>query len=254
MHTEQIGNGSDLFLIHGWMMNGQCWRELTMQLKERHRLTTVDLPGHGGSLQSSYSFNRTEQLLSGLLELAPANAIWIGWSLGGLLAQLAATTNPGYVRAVISVGMSARHTAAADWQCGVNRALFRAIRLLFAASPAQLTRQLLDQQVLGSERQKHVRATLSTLATAPWEKRELKAGLGLLDTADARDAIQTFDKPILFIAGEKDLVVNKASLEQSANLAPQGHYVEIAGAGHAPFLSHPHEFTRTINHFINELN
>ena len=234
-------------------MNGRCWRELVAQLQDRYRLTVVDLPGHGGSLQSSYSLSRTEQLLTGLAELAPANAIWIGWSLGGVLAQLATQVIPERIRALISVGMGARYTATTDWP-GVNRALFKAVRQLFSVSPRQVTRQLIAQQLLGSERQAQARAVLSTLAAMPWDKKELKAGLDLLNTADARHAIQTFDKPTLFITGEKDLIVNNASLKQSSNLARHSRYVEIPGAGHAPFLSHPQEFIQAITHFIHGLN
>ncbi len=255
MHVEQTGCGPDLFLIHGWMMNRHCWRGIVAQLRDRYRLTTVDLPGHGDSLRSSHSLNRPEQLIAGLLELAPQNATWVGWSLGGLLAQLAAQAAPDGIRSIINVGMSARYMAAPDWPCGVNRVLFKAVRQLFAVSPEQIVRQLIERQVLGSERQECARAVLSSLAAMPWDKKELKAGLELLKVGDARPAMQTFKKPVLFIAGEKDLIINNASLEQSSRLAAHGRYVEIAGAGHAPFLSHHREFVAIVDSFIdNSIN
>ncbi len=252
LHTEQTGRGRDVFLIHGWMMNGRCWSEVITRFKDRFRLTTVDLPGHGGSLQSPYSLSRPERLLAGLLELAPRNAIWIGWSLGGLLAQLAAQSARARIRALISVGMGARYTATSDWPCGINRVLFRAVRQLFAVAPERIVRELIEQQVLGSERQEHARSVLRSLAAMPWDKQELKAGLEFLKTADARRTLRAFDKPVLFIAGEKDLIVSGNGLKQSSRLAPRGRYVEIPGAGHAPFLSHCPEFIAAVDGFINE--
>ena len=252
MHIEQTGRGPDVFLIHGWMMNGCCWREVVVRLRDRCRLTTVDLPGHGDSLRSPYSFSRPEQLTDALLELAPDNAVWVGWSLGGLLAQFAARPASGRIRSLISVGMSSRYTASPDWPCGVNRVLFRAFRQLFAVAPEQVTRQLIEHQLVGSERQGRARATLSSIAAMPWDKKELGAGLELLGVADARRTMQAFDRPALFVAGEKDLVVGAASLRQSAVLAPRGRYAQIAGAGHAPFLSHCGEFIRVVEDFINE--
>ena len=258
MHVKQAGRGPELFLIHGWMMNGLCWREVVASLEHRFRLTMVDLPGHGSSLQSRYSLGRPEQLCDGLLELAPAGAVWIGWSLGGLLAQLA-TQNAsrgatGHIRALISVGMSARCTAAPGWPCGVNRVLFRAFSRLFTISPERLVRQLIAQQVLGSERQAPARRVLKMLAEMPWDKRELRAGLELLRTTDVRGALRTVDKPILFLAGNRDLVVSNESLKHSSLLAPRGRYAEIRGAGHAPFLSHCEEFTAAVSGFIDALD
>ena len=254
LHIEQTGHGRDLFLIHGWMMNQHCWDTVARQFKDHYCLTMVDLPGHGGSLQSIYSLSRPEQLLDGLLEAAPKNAIWLGWSIGGLLAQLATQVAPERINALISVGMSSRYTATSDWPYGINHVLFRAVKQLFAISPKQAIVGLIEKQVLGSERQEYARAILKSLATMPWDKKELKSGLDFLTTADARLAMQAFNQPTLFIAGEKDLIVNNKSLKQSSLITAQGRYTEIPKSGHAPFLSHLKEFTEAVNNFCNEFN
>ncbi len=254
MYTEQTGRGPDLFLIHGWMMNLRCWDGIVARLKDRFRLTTVDLPGHGGSLRSSHSFTRPRQLVSGLLRLAPDNAVWVGWSIGGLLAQLAAQTAPDRVRSLVSVGMGSRYVASADWPYGINRALFETAARLFAVSPESTLRWLIERQLFGSERRKHVRTLMNSLAAMPWDKEELKAGLAVLRTADARGAMRSFGKPALFVAGEKDLIISVKNLEQSGRLAPRGRCVSVAGAGHAPFLSHPLEFVDALGGLIDELD
>lgn len=254
MYIEQTGRGPDLFLIHGWMMNLRCWDGLVARFKDHCRLTAVDLPGHGGSLRSSHSLTRPRRLVSDLLRLAPDNAVWIGWSLGGMLAQLAAQAAPERVRALVSVGMGSRYTAAADWPYGVNRTLFKTAARLFVVSPEWALRRLIERQLFGSERQKHARTLISSLAAMPWDKQELKAGLDFLKAADARDAMRQFSKPALFVAGERDLIIRVENLEQSGRLASRGRCVSVAGAGHAPFLSHSPEFADALGGFIDELD
>lgn len=254
MYIEQTGRGLDLFLIHGWMMNLRCWDGFVARFKSHCRLTAVDLPGHGGSLRSSHSLGRPRRLVAGLLRLAPDNAVWVGWSLGGLLAQLAAEAAPERVRALVSVGMGSRYTASGDWPHGVNRTLFETAARLFVVSPEWFLRRLIERQLFGSERRKHARALISSFAAMPWDKQELKAGLDLLRIADVRAAMRKFDKPTLFVAGEKDLVISVKNLEQSSRLAPQGRCVSIAGAGHAPFLSHFPEFSDVLAGVIDGLD
>ena len=251
LHVEQTGSGRDLFLLHGWMMNSRCWDGLAAQLEDRFRLTKVDLPGHGGSLQSSYSFEDPDRLLTHLLELAPEGAVWVGWSLGGMLAQLAAQMATDRLRALIIVGMSSCYLATKDWPYGVNRALFRAVRSLFSVAPEQVLRQLIEQQVLGSERQAYARSVLRSLAIMRWDKKQLKAGLELLRTADVRRGMREFRKPALFVVGEKDMIVSAKSVLHSSRIVPRGSYAEISGAGHAPFLSHAEEFLEALNGFID---
>ena len=251
LYVEQTGSGCDLFLLHGWMMNSRCWDGLATQLEGRFRLTKVDLPGHGGSLRSSYSFEDPDRLLVHLLELAPERAVWIGWSLGGLLAQLATRVATDRIRALVIVGMSSRYLAAKEWPHGVSHALFRAVRSLFSVAPEQVVRRLIEQQVLGSERQTYARSVLRSLAMMRWDKKQLKAGLELLQATDARQTMQMFEKPALFVVGEKDMIVSTQSVRYSSHIAPRGIYAEIAGAGHAPFLSHAGEFLKVLRGFID---
>ncbi len=251
LYVEQTGSGRDLFLLHGWMMNSRCWDGLAMQLESRFRLTRVDLPGHGGSLRSSYSFEDPDRLLAHLLELAPEGAVWVGWSLGGLLAQLAAQAAADRLRALVVVGMSCCYLATKDWPHGVNRALFRAVRSLFSVAPEQVFRQLIEQQLLGSERQASARGVLRSLAMMEWDKKQLQAGLKLLQVADVREAMRGFKKPALFVVGEKDMIVSAASVRDSSRIIPCGSCVEVAGAGHAPFLSHPEEFLEALGSFMD---
>ncbi|PJA42606.1 MAG: pimeloyl-[acyl-carrier protein] methyl ester esterase, partial [Lysobacterales bacterium CG_4_9_14_3_um_filter_62_6] len=84
MYIQTLGNGPDLLLIHGWAMHGGIFHPLAERLADNHRVHVVDLPGHGRSRVDSAAFELTA-IVERLTQALPP-AVWIGWSLGGLLA------------------------------------------------------------------------------------------------------------------------------------------------------------------------
>ena len=83
-YWQSTGRGDDLVLVHGWGMNGAVWHQAVEQLSQHFRVHVVDLPGFGHSHQ--LHFETMEELAQQVLHSAPDNAIWLGWSLGGLVA------------------------------------------------------------------------------------------------------------------------------------------------------------------------
>ena len=53
LHVEVTGNGPDIVLLHGWAMHGGVFAPLVERLRDRCTLHVVDLPGHGGSRDST---------------------------------------------------------------------------------------------------------------------------------------------------------------------------------------------------------
>src|SRR5205807_289343 len=87
------GDGSPLVLVHGLGGTVENWRALAPALAARHRVLVADLPGHGRS--SPLPVARDVDALAGaVLGIADAeeidDAVWIGHTLGGLVALRAA--------------------------------------------------------------------------------------------------------------------------------------------------------------------
>ena len=83
---QTIGEGDcHLVLLHGWGLNAQVWDCITPQLASHFTLHLVDLPGYGRS--GGYGAMSLEAMAQRVLELAPPQAVWLGWSLGGLVAS-----------------------------------------------------------------------------------------------------------------------------------------------------------------------
>lgn len=67
-------------------------------------LHLVDLPGYGRS--SGFGAMTLEEMTAQVAKNAPDQAIWLGWSLGGLVASQMALTHPERVQALVTVASS----------------------------------------------------------------------------------------------------------------------------------------------------
>jgi pimeloyl-ACP methyl ester carboxylesterase len=89
---ESGGKGPAAVLIHGNSSSSRVFsRQLDGPLGERFRLVAVDLPGHGASDdardRSAYSLPGHARAVRAVVDaLQVANAVFVGWSLGGHVA------------------------------------------------------------------------------------------------------------------------------------------------------------------------
>lgn len=235
---ETTGTGPDLVLLHGWGMHGGIFRPLREQLESRWTVHVVDLPGHGRSRQIAMPETPAD-LAAGLLARLP-RAVWLGWSLGALVAQQAAISAPDRVPALAVLAGSPRFVVADDWPHAVDAAVFK----LFAQDLAQDWRGTVERflalEVVGSA---HAQDELRDLRAQVFDHGEpssqvLARGLEWLEQTDLRAALPMLRMPSLWIGGRRDRLVPAAALRAAAALAPRARERVIAGAGHAPFLHH----------------
>ncbi|MEE8379313.1 MAG: alpha/beta fold hydrolase, partial [Gammaproteobacteria bacterium] len=85
LFTQTTGQGPDLVFLHGWGMNGDVWESVTPSLAKNYRVTTVDLPGHGRSVDKLDDYS-LKNLAKQVMDVTPPGAALVGWSLGGLVA------------------------------------------------------------------------------------------------------------------------------------------------------------------------
>lgn len=79
----------NLVLLHGWGMNNGVWDALPATLTDRFDLHPIELPGHGHAPYEP-SWRDLPDWANAVLAQAPDQAIWLGWSLGALVALQAA--------------------------------------------------------------------------------------------------------------------------------------------------------------------
>ena len=96
VNYKQYGKGDDVVLLHGWGQNIQMMEPLGDYLKDKHRVTIIDLPGFGLSEEPDYAYTVYDyvQLLEELFsKLEIVNPSLIGHSFGGRLSIIYASRN-----------------------------------------------------------------------------------------------------------------------------------------------------------------
>lgn len=253
MHIETLpGAGRDLVLLHGWAMHGGIFAPLCKALAGRYRMHRVDLPGHGYSRASATPL-RLADCARRIAERVP-RAIWLGWSLGGLIALHAASSEPG-VRGLVMLCASPRFVSAPDWPYGVPMRMISEFGDGLQRDWHATIDRFLALEMHGSE---HMREALRSLRAEVFAHGEpaprvLAEGLHLLEHADLRSVLPGLPVPSLWLAGRRDRLVDWRAMQQAALQAPGASYLRIDGVAHAPFLTHTEAVVAALDEFVRRL-
>ncbi len=253
IHIETIGRGPDLVLLHGWGLDSGVFEPLRGKLAQRYRLHLVDLPGYGRSRDVEPP-DTSEALAAALVKQTPAGAFWLGWSLGAQIALLAAQRSPGHVRRLVLVAATPCFVARADWPTAMApdvfndfssgllqdwRATLSRFLGLIAADP------LRDREMLQGLR-------AAVLSRGEPATAALAAGLEWLRHNDLRPSLAAIRQDTLLFQGDRDRLVPAPASAALAAMVPKARICLVAGAGHAPFLSHPERFLSRLGTFLAE--
>lgn len=254
LYTETGGRGPDLFLIHGWALHGGVWDSLTAELARGWRVTRVDMPGHGRSRDLPMPATLRELAVE-VMSAAPEQAVWLGWSLGGMLALRAALDYPARVRALALVSTSPRFVTAEDWPQAISPQTLDEFMRDLTRDYRGTVQRFLALQGLGDP---HARDTLREMRAALFDRgepnaRSLAAGLAILRNSDLRDAVRGLALPTLVITGGHDRLAPPAAGAWLARQIPGARFERFPKAAHAPFLSQREEFVAVLRDFLGTL-
>ena len=256
LYYEVLGSGPDLVLLHGWSLNLGVWEPLTRGLAARFRIIAIDLPGHGRSDWDPRAASPAAQAWRVHETLAPLTERYalLGWSLGGQLAIDLAAAMPAGVERLALIATTPKFLAAPGWRCGSPGPLLARLIHRLHVEGERAVRDFLALQVRGSDPGTAERV-LATFAAAmrthgAAQLDALVSGLARLRDSDLRRALPQLQVPALVVAGQQDRVIRPAAVRALAAALPRASYVEIAGAAHAPFLSHPVEFLQHLTEFL----
>ena len=237
LHVEVSGSGPDLVLLHGWAMHSGIWGSWVQQLSKYFRVHAIDLPGHGYS--QPLVNNSLESWSDAVLAVAPKSAAWVGWSLGGLMAQSAVCKQPERIKSLVLLASTPCFVANKDWPDAVSVEVFEQFEQQLSGDVEKTILRFLSLQVRGSDSTARLLKMLrAAMRERPLPNKEtLLAGLSLLQHSDLRSSLSDYVPALLL--GERDTLV-PASLAAWLENSPSKI---IKGAGHAPFLLHPGQCT-----------
>jgi len=258
LHVEVVGDGPDLVLLHGWGLNSACWQSIVPLLSAHYRLHLIDLPGFGFSHDCHAASSTLADITDALIKVAPANAVWLGWSLGGLCATDFALQHPQRVSALVTVASSPKFMAAAQvdesvsWP-GIAEKVLAQFQLQLQQDLPQTINRFLAIQGMGSATAKQdIKQLKSLLAARPQpHEQALSNGLMLLATVDLRAQLATLTMPFYRCYGRLDSLVPQATVTWMDNSLPQSPSLIFKSSSHAPFISEPRLFVNKLQAFIN---
>ncbi len=251
LHTETIGSGPELVLLHGWGMNAGVWEALAETLSNDYRVTTIELPGHGHS-PFSEALCSLPDWAEACLAAAPEQAVWIGWSLGGLIGTQAALDAPQRISKLVLAASTPRFIQADDWPHAVVRGTLSGFAETLYRDPKKTLERFLALQVRGSaEAKSTLRRLRQDLSQRPAPNpAALDRGLHLLRESDLRGKLSQLHCPTLWLLGERDTLTPASVAGDIKQLLPSAEIRLLPGAGHAPFLSHPVESMAALRNFL----
>ncbi len=242
---------SDLVLLHGWCMSSHIWAPLLPQLQTCCNPWCVDLPNHGMSPAGPWPDDPAD-IISAIGQQVPANAVWLGWSLAGMLA-LAASARLN-LRGIVLLAANPKFIQDADWP-GMPETDFMAFRDGFAADPEAT---LIGFQKLQFGQRSLPRAAQEALhaALTPVDKKRLpglQQALDYLHAGDARPTLADNYCPCLILGGTGDRLIPTAALQRTASMLPQCSIKLLPDAGHALMLEQPAAVSTILGDFLSGL-
>lgn len=238
LHIETHGSGATpLVMIHGWAMHGGILSPLVDALADGFTMYVVDLPGHGYSRDSSIPLEPLA-CARAIAEATPP-AVWLGWSMGGLVALSAALELPERVLGVAPMCATPRFVRGGEWPHGNDAAMVRQLATDLEADYKATVERFIALEAMGSAdpRAEARRLKEEAFSRGEPDPRVLMEGLRLLEATDLRPRMHEISPPSLWIAGRRDRIVHPEAMRWSAEAAG-GRFEEIAHAGHAPFIGH----------------
>lgn len=254
------GEGPALVFIHGWGLNSGVWQPTLEQLSLNYQVITIDLPGFGLNIKHSispYSLTQASKLISDAID---APAIYVGWSLGGLVATKIALDFPEKVQGLVTIASSpcfvekiiAKENETNTSWFGIKPQVLQMFHQQLGNDIKKTLDGFLKIQAMGSP---HIRQDIKHLrdlimAYPIPSKTTLEQSLQLLSSEDLREQLSHINVPFLRLYGKLDSLVPKAAIATINTLAPKSDHYIFDKASHAPFISHFDDFIEQLTSWL----
>lgn len=236
--------GAALVLIHALGTNLTLWDDLLPLLLPGLRILRLDLRGHGASdvPAAPYAMGTLVRDVERLMDhFAIKDAVLLGVSLGGMIAQGLAVKRLDLVRALILSNTAAKIGSAALWEARI--AEVRTTGLETYADGAM--ERMFGRNWRTEPGMPAVRAMLTHTHPDGW----IGCASAIAGT-DFYTPTASLRLPCLGIAGANDGTTPPDLVRETADLIPGSQFSLIRGAGHLPLVEKPAEYAAIIGTFL----
>ena len=258
IYYKVYGKGRPVVLLHGIPINSNVWNDLAVSLQNDFLVITPDIPGTGQSeiLQGeNVSIEDYADVIKAILdnelsEVSPPTgggdlegATMIGHSMGGYITLAFAEKYPGSLN-----GFGLFHSTAYADDEEKKQTRRKAIEFIKAKGAYAFLKTSTPNLFAGKEHLKEMNEIIE-------EGKNFNADAliqyykAMINRPDRTHVLKSFDKPVLFIIGEKDTVIPlQAALEQCH--LPAVSYVNILDTAHMGMIEESSKSQLIVKSFL----
>lgn len=245
------GHGTPLVFIHGWGLNSAVWQPCLAHLEADYEVITVDLPGFATNSAIQLEQYSLVEIAKEITLAVGKPAIYVGWSLGGLVASQIAINHPSKLLGLVTVASSPQFVERDNWP-GIKASVLALFHQQLVQDTTKTISNFLKIQAMGSP---HIRQDIKTIRDLVMQheqptKQVLDNSLSLLETSDLSEQLSSIHQPFLRLYGKLDGLVPKQVVKLVDELVPNSQYYIFEQASHAPFISHQSEFIAILKSWI----
>jgi pimeloyl-ACP methyl ester carboxylesterase len=259
LYFETNGEGDPLVLVHGGWSDHDNWQLVAPALAESFLVVAYDRRGHGQSDPTGQGSRRDqEDDLAALIEALDRGPVHVvGTSFGGSIAIGLATRRPELIRTVIAHEPPLFSVVAGDpdvqpllatVQASVQSVLARLAR----GDIEDGARQFVEEVALGpgawEQLPEPLRKTMIESAPAFAAEQQDAAWASV-----NRAALARIESPVLVSQGDQSPPWFPGIVAKLEALIDSAEVRTYPGAGHAPHITHPHDYLAGVKDFLARL-
>ncbi|MDH3218927.1 MAG: 3-oxoadipate enol-lactonase [Gammaproteobacteria bacterium] len=241
-------DGATIVFANSLGTDFRLWDKILPRLPAGLRIVRYDTRGHGLSScpGGDYTMDELVDECAHLLQaLGVRDCLFVGLSIGGIIAQGLASRYPELLRAMVISNTAARIGTAELWH--------QRIDALHNGGIESIADNIMQRWFARSFHREH---SLELLAWRNMLTRTpLNGYIGCCAAIAATDysaSSAALTLPTLAIAGNEDGSVPPEAVRATADLIAGARYAQIDDSGHLPCVEKPDEYARLLNDFIRE--
>lgn len=236
-------DGPPLLLLHALGLRLELWDAVVARLP-RHRILRLDMRGHGGSdvPPAPYAMGTLVRDAERAMDhFGLKEAVVVGLSIGGLIAQGLAVKRLDLVRGLVLSNTAARIGIAGQWQGRIATVRDGGLAALADAT----MERWFGRRWREVPQMPALREMLLACPVEGW----MGCAAAIAGT-DFYETTATLRLPLLAIAGANDGSTPADLVRETADLVPGSRFTVIRGGGHLPFVEQPDAYVAALAEFL----
>ncbi|EPX81683.1 3-oxoadipate enol-lactonase [Litoreibacter arenae] len=225
----------------------EVWDKVIPLLPQNLRLIRYDMRGHGASdvPDAPYSMGALIRDAEALLDhLKVRDCVFVGLSIGGMIAQGLATKRLDQIRAMVLSNSAAKLGNADMWH--------KRMRAIQADGLEAMADEVMARWFSPAFRKTPELTLWRKMLTDTPEQGYLGACAAIAGT-DFYTTTAALTLPTLAIAGSEDRAAPPDLVRETAGIIKGSRFELIRGAGHLPCVDKPEEFSALLSQFLRDI-